>query len=434
MNTSVVNIRGLHCRSCEIITEKSFLKIPGVIKAVVDRKKGTAEIFSEKKPDFADIEKAVNDAGYQIGKEEKTFITKDKNNYLELIIASLLAFILLYIVTNSPILNTTLNNNRSYTNLSVVFLIGLTAGLSTCMALVGGIVLGLAAKYSSDHPEITGIKKLRPHLKFNLGRIISFFILGGFLGIIGSFFQIPASITGILIIFISLIMIVLGLQLISVFPVLNNFTFSLPKKFGSLSNHHSNNAYILGALTFFIPCGFTQVMQAFSISSQNPITASLTMGVFAIGTTPGLLGVGAITSFAKGQTGRIFFKFAGIIVILMALFNISNGLNLTGISLVNSQEEKNVQVKNNLQIVKMAQKTNSYEPNAFTVKRGVPVKWVIDSQSSNSCARYILAPDLGIKKILSPGENIFEFTPVKTGKISFFCAMGMYSGYFNVVD
>lgn len=433
MNKSLVNIKGLHCHSCEILTQNCLLKIPGVTKAIVNRKKGTAEIFSEKTPDFADIEKAVNDAGYQIGKEEKTFITKDNNNYIELTIASLLAFILLYTVTNTGVLNATLSNNQNYTNLSVVFLIGLTAGLSTCMALVGGIVLGLAAKYSSDHPEITGIKKLRPHLKFNLGRIISFFILGGLIGMLGSIFQISASFTGLLIIFVSLIMIVLGLQLINIFPLLNNFSLVLPKKFSHVTESKSNNAFLLGALTFFLPCGFTQTMQAFSISSQNPITASLTMGVFAIGTTPGLLGVGALTSFAKGQLGRIFFKFAGIIVILMALFNISNGLNLTGISLINSQE-KNVQVRNNLQIVRMAQKTNSYEPNAFTIKRGVPVKWIINSQSSNSCARYIMAPDLGIKKILSPGENIFEFTPVKLGKISFFCAMGMYSGYFNVVD
>lgn len=430
MQSKIINIRGLHCRSCEIVTERNISKIKAVEKATVDRKKGTAVIYYNGQISDTEIEKAVNDAGYQIGREEKTYLSKDKKSYKELIIAILFAFIVLYILSETKILDFAIASKNGYSNLFVVFLIGITAGLSTCMALVGGLVLGVASKFSQEHPEASPLKKLQPHIYFNLGRIISFFILGGLIGFAGSLFQLSAQMLAILIILVSAIMLILGLQLINIFPKLSSFTFALPKKFSKIN---SNNAAILGALTFFLPCGFTQSMQAYAIASQNPVTASLTMGIFAIGTTPGLLGIGALTSFAKGEWGRIFFKFAGIVVVLMAIFNISNALKLTGLNFSN-KTSINAPVENNLQIIKMTQKPNGYEPSVFTIKKGIPVKWIITSESNNSCASYIIVPDLKIKQILNLGENVFEFTPTKIGKITFSCAMGMYSGYFNVID
>lgn len=433
------NIKGLHCRSCEIVTEKNLLKIPGVTKAMVDRRRGEGEIFSNREVETKDIEQAVNEAGYQLGRDETTFVTKDTQTYTELVIAGLITFVLFYILLQTKIFENSLVGNGSYQSLPLVFLIGLTAGISTCMALVGGIVLSLASKYSSDHPESDNIEKLKPHVFFNTGRIISFVILGSVIGYGGSIFQLPAKGISFMIILVSLLMGFLGLQLISIFPKLNKISFSLPKSFAKIANTKSDkqysalNTFILGGLTFFLPCGFTQAMQAYSISSQSALTGGLTMGVFALGTAPGLLGIGAITSFAKGQIGRIFFKFAGIVVIIMAIFNISNALNLAGLKYSNSKSES-AKVLNNIQEVSMTQKANGYVPNVFTIKKDVPVKWVVTSESSNSCASYLVADELNIKKVLNPGENVFEFTANKTGKIAFSCAMGMYSGYFEVVD
>ena len=53
-------------------------------------------------------------------------------------------------------------------------------------------------------------KKLQPHIMFNVGRVISYFVLGGVLGLIGSRLQISANITAYLIIAISVLMVALG--------------------------------------------------------------------------------------------------------------------------------------------------------------------------------------------------------------------------------
>ena len=110
-----------------------------------------------------------------------------------------------------------------------------------------------------------------------------------------------------------------------------------------------------------MPCGFTQAMQLYAISTGSPIQGALTMGVFALGTTPGLLGVGGLTSVIKGQSSKLFFKTAGVIVVFLALFNVSNGLNLLGVKSIFAKTtatsiDKNVKIVNGVQVVKMSQK------------------------------------------------------------------------------
>jgi len=256
---------------------------------------------------------------------------------------------------------------------------------------------------------------------------------------------------GFLTIGVGAVMVLMGLQLTEIFPRLTGLQFTLPKgisraleiKEASEKEYSHKNSFIMGASTFFLPCGFTQAMQLFAISSGSPITGALTMGVFALGTAPGLLGIGSLTSMVKGAFAKPFFKFAGLVVIFMALFNISNGLNLSGIdvnafltksSTVSVKADPNVTLENGVQIVKMTQTASGYSPNSFTIKKGIPVKWIITSEDAFTCAASIVSSKLGIRKNLEAGENSIEFTPTEAGQVRFTCSMGMYSGVFNIVD
>ena len=46
-----------------------------------------------------------------------------------------------------------------------------------------------------------------------------------------------------------------------------------------------------------------------------------------------------------------------------------------------------------------------YQPNQFTVKQGVPVQWWIDGSEADGCGRILIAPRLGIQKILSASST-----------------------------
>src|SRR3990167_1730405 len=151
------------------------------------------------------------------------------------------------------------------------------------------------------------------------------------------------------------------------------------------------------------------------MSTGNFWSGALIMATFAIGTAPGLLGVGGLTSALRGMMAQRFFKFAGLMVVGLALFNISNGLNLTGLPVVLSRAAQgagqvaDIQQDNNgsdtIQVVRMEQSGSGYSPNKFTVKAGVPVKWIITSTNPNSCAGSLYSQQLGLRRNLQLGEN-----------------------------
>lgn len=449
MNKTTIPIKGMHCRSCELLIEGELEELKGIKDVSVSQKKGTAEIIYDGHLDYEKVRCSVEKAGYTIGlSDKKPFFTKDFNIYAQILtfaITIFLGYILLY-VFDIKISAPAVANHPS--SLFVVLLIGLTAGFSTCMAMVGGLVLGVSARFSEMHPYANTMEKFKPHLFFNGGRIISYVIFGAIIGMVGSFFQLSGAGLGFLTIAVSFVMLLMGIQLTGISPRLEDVKITLPSGIAkSIGIHKKNdgqysnmNSAVMGGLTFFLPCGFTQAMQLYAMTTGNPVSGALIMGVFAIGTAPGLLGIGGLTSVVKGAFAQSFFRIAGLVVILLSLFNLSNGLNLTGLTSILSSRNTNVlaaadvQLENGSQVIRMIQDAGGYKPNSFIVKKDIPVRWIIDSKDPNTCASSIVSDKLNIRKNLHPGENIIEFTPKDEGVIRFSCSMGMFAGKITVAD
>ncbi len=447
---AIVDIKGMHCNSCEILIEEEIIKIPKVTKCIVSQQKGKAEIYFKGTLYTGELEKAVKEAGYELGKDEKPFFSHNPKDYRDLAIAAVVLLGLFYLANDIGLFKLGAKVGGNFNNLPVVFLIGITAGLSTCMALVGGLVLGASARFAEKHPNATPIQKFKPHIFFNIGRIASYTILGGVIGYLGSFFQLSTSVLGGLTIAVGIVMLLLGVQLIEIFPRLNKFKLTLPKQvsrvFGvqkqATKEYSHTNSMLMGGLTFFLPCGFTQAMQLFAMASGSPVIGATTLGVFALGTAPGLLGIGGLTSVVKGAFAKRFFKFAGLVVIGLSLLNISNGINLTGLhfnfnliskSSAQTVNDPNVKIENGVQVVSMTESASGYSPNSFTIQKDIPVKWVVNAKDVSTCASSIVSSQLNIKQGLHQGVNTIEFTPTSEGTINFSCIMGMYTGQFNVV-
>jgi len=438
MSKLVVPIRGMHCRSCEIILEDNFKKISGISRADVSHKTGIADLYYDgRQPTEGEIKLAVENAGYKVGSpEKKPWISKDPKVYKNLLFASLIILLLYGVARWTGILNLSVNTEK--TGLLVVFAVGMVAGISSCMALVGGLVLALSARHAELHPEATAMQKFRPHLYLNLGRIGSYALFGGIIGVLGSALRPSAGFLGLLTIAVGAVMIFLGLKLVEVFPALQNMTIALPKSISRFLGINKENkeyshkgAMLTGALTFFLPCGFTQAMQLYAVSTGSFAQGALIMFLFALGTAPGLLGIGGLSSVFKGQKAKIFFMAAGLAVILLGWVNIANGSRLISVPVSNAN---NVVSAGDEQVVRMTQNFDGYTPNVFTVEKGRPVKWIIDSKTNLSCASFIVMKKFGIGKPLQKGENVFTFTPTETGEIPFSCSMGMYTGKFIVID
>lgn len=453
MNKTTIDITGMHCKSCEILIEDELLKIQNIKRAKVYQKKGCAEILHEGRLNQHDVAFAVKEAGYTLGKEERHFFSRNPEDYTELGIAVTTLFIIWAVAYLNGWFNVDTSGLNNYASLPIVFLIGITAGISTCMALIGGLVLGAAARFSEKHPTATALQKFKPHLYFNLGRIISFFFFGAIIGYLGSFFRLSPSTLGILIILVGIVMLFLGLQLVDIFPKLSGMTFTLPKQLTDLlsiksrndKEYSHKNSMILGALTFFLPCGFTQAMQLFAMSTGSPITGALTMGVFAIGTAPGLLSIGGLTSVVKGAFARVFFRFAGAIVIALAFFNITSGYTLTGIRGISlpkfnnvlSASTNNAVPQGDVQIIKATYSArDGFQPKELTVKAGVPARLEVEAFDNGAgCMGSVSLPGLSQNvEVFKRGQKaVFEFTAGSTGSYTIACAMGIPHGTLKAI-
>ena len=172
---------------------------------------------------------------------------------------------------------------------------------------------------------------------FHTGRLIAFLLLGGVIGAIGSAFALNASATFMLSLIIGIVMLILGINLLDVFHWSKRLQPAMPKflarhAYGASKLNHTLTPFLVGVATFFLPCGFTQSMQIYTLSTGSFLAGSLTMGAFALGTLP-VLGLISFSSFSiqnKKYSG-VFFKTAGLIVIMFALFNLATSLVVIGL-------------------------------------------------------------------------------------------------------
>ncbi len=443
-----LKIHGMHCASCEILVERKLKKVYGIENVRVNHVSGEAEVVYSHEPNISQLSNLLKEDGYYISswdnRNNVSDIVVDKNtviDYLQIGWLFLVIVALYYIVKQFDFLpNISISE---HTNYGLIFLIGLFAAVSSCIAVVGGLLLAIAGKYNELHPDLTGIQKFKPHVYFNIGRVIGYTVFGAAVGALGSVLTLSPRANGYLMILVSVVMLMLGFQLLHLFPGLRRFVPKMPKfishKIHDLSTKESKSApFTLGALTFFLPCGFTQALQLYVLASGDWKVGALTMLVFSLGTMPALLSLSAISSFAKGVFQKHFLRFAGVLIVLLSLFNINNGLVLAGYNFdltsiftlgSNNTGQSNtptVQIVDGKQIVKMKVGGYTYTPNQFTVVEGVPIEWQIDGANAAGCGKVLVMPTLGLSKYLSPqGITTITFTPTQTGTIPFNCSMGM---------
>jgi sulfite exporter TauE/SafE len=208
-------------------------------------------------------------------------------------------------------------------------IIGLVASISTCLALVGGLILSLSAKIAQ------GASSFRPFALFHMGRVAGFAILGALLGFLGSAISINHTVTGILGLFAALVMVILGVNLLGIFNFTKKLQLTLPQSFFQKISKVKNGSgapLMIGVATFFLPCGFTQSMQIASLASGDWLKGGMIMLMFSLGTLPMLLLISFSSyKFANSRFAQIFYQTAGIVVIGLGIFALLAGLAGLGI-------------------------------------------------------------------------------------------------------
>jgi sulfite exporter TauE/SafE len=315
-----------------MLIEGELSDLPNISRAKASLKHNHVEVtgeFGEKSIEEVaqELTLVTKPHGYVFSPEKQEHDAKWHDFKVAIPIA--LGFIGLFILLQKMgLVNLITTSDVSY---GTAFLIGMIASVSTCMAVVGGLVLSMSANYAKEGD------KVRPQMLFHIGRLIAFFVLGGAIGALGSAFQLSILGTAIMSGLVAIVLLILGINLLDVFPSLKKLQPTLPKFIG---NHirglkqinHTLTPLLLGTATFFLPCGFTQSMQIYTLSTGSFMSGALTMFTYALGTLPKLaiLSFSSLTIHTKARSG-IFFKTAGLVVLFFGLFNLHNSLVIAGI-------------------------------------------------------------------------------------------------------
>lgn len=301
--------------------------------------------------------------------------------------------------------------------LGSVLLIGFASTLSSCGALVAGLVAATA-------------KPLSFHLRFHAGRLLGFAALGAALGIVGRSFAFSPAVSGALVLAVAAVMLLYGLKMLGLWHG-RLLAFNPP----AFVTRLSGNPFLLGGATFFLPCGFTQSMQLYAASTGSPAQAALVMALFALGAAPPLMAIGMAARAGSAHSKR-FTVAAGVLVAALGIFNLQNGLTLLGIAGPSAAPAVSVPstTPRGEQLIQMeVTRLGTYEPDAFTVRAGTPVRWEIHADEQMGCGDTLVFREAGINAALVPGENVFTFTPARPGTFVFSCSMGMFRGEMIVI-
>ncbi|MBS3061068.1 MAG: sulfite exporter TauE/SafE family protein [Candidatus Diapherotrites archaeon] len=455
---SILKVSNMVCDSCEKIIEKSVEKIDGVRFVKASYANGTTKVvFDPQMVSEEQVIAAIKEAGYSAENPSKDASSKQSDArpmYILLGLTAIAFLVVGYLMVSSTVgaLNISIPQLDAQTSIVLIFLVGLLTGFH-CIGMCGGFVLGYTAKARKENPK--GLH-LSLHSKYAIGKLISYSVIGGIFGAIGSFLVFTPELRAAVAILAGIFLVLFALKLLNIFPVLRKL--SLPQgwfdklRVGPLKNS-SGDPLAVGLMNgLFIACGPLQAMYVLAATTGSVFTGALMLLAFAAGTLIPMLGFGVFASFLSHGFQNNIVRFSAVIVLVMGLLMVNNGLALTGngfstasIPLLGGSQDLPLDnppgtgvivggPSAGFQEIRMDVLNSGWSPNRFILKKGVPVKWIINGKQINGCNNAITVPEYGLNFSIKPGLQTIEFTPTKTGTVRWSCWMGMIQGTFIVRD
>lgn len=458
-------IDGMTCINCQKKIENCLRKRVEIKEASVSYETGVAKIlYDANKITLQEIIRIINDLGYDVKSEANSWKDIVLRTAKELVVI-LAVFLLLQ---HFGILNRLAPDSLADVSMGygMLFMIGLITSVH-CIAMCGGI--NLSQTLQKEISKNTSRKMFQNTLMYNMGRVVSYTIIGGILGAVGGLagigdgLQSSFLLQGSLKLFAGIITIIMGVNMLGIFQGIR----------GCLKNHSSKlhkiqtsflhkkripfvhkkisggrkTPFIIGICNGFMPCGPLHSMQIVALASGDMFTGAFSMFCFSLGTVPLMLGFGSVVSTLGKHFTRQVLRVGAILVVVMGLSMMMQGTSLSGLdikvaSVFSTKESSQMQAdnmnmnvaveKNGVQYVSSTLESGQYPD--ITVKAGEPVEWTINASEKNinGCNYKLLLQDFNQEHTFESGKNVIKFTPEKEGTYTYSCWMGMIIGKIYV--
>lgn len=303
--TKFFDVYGMKCHSCEIAVEKEINKLEGIINIEADHNNSMVIVTYENEIcDDNKIKLAIKSSGFS-----------SSNNMLIKVLGLSIIVVSMFFLGNNPLTGLNTSSTSTQTSFLMLFILGFFTSFH-CMGMCGGILLTQTLnKCERSHDKKSSFKIA---ILYNSGRIISYTIIGGIVGALGSIFSSSIEIQSLIKFIAGAFMIISGLSMIGI-KIFNNIKFPILFKKSTCVNNHKN-PFIVGYLSGFLPCGPLQTMQLYSLSTGSFVLGASSMFVFSLGTIPVMLSFAYFASRINKSLNEKIYKYVGILIIILGIF------------------------------------------------------------------------------------------------------------------
>ncbi len=328
----------------------------------------------------------------------------------------------------------------------MLFLVGILTSVH-CVGMCGGIVLSQCLPADAADATPTGAKAsaastLRPGLLYNAGRVVSYTMVGGIAGAVGSVVSFSGTSRGVMAVVAGLVMLLMGVQMLGIAPGLARYLPHMPRALrrGADRAKEGRGPFFVGLLNGLMPCGPLQAMQIYALGTGSALLGAGSMLFFSLGTVPLLLGLGAASAALGRRFSSRMMKAGAVLVLALGVVMVGRGFTLSGLQPLGASGSTDKMPQGIVSVVSDGVQTVTTTLSAagypeFTVQAGVPVHWdlKVPAGTLTGCNRTVVVPAYNVQKALQVGDNWIDFTPTATGTIPFSCWMGMVDSRIHVV-
>lgn len=207
------------------------------------------------------------------------------------------------------------------------FFIGFFGSLH-CIGMCGPIAIALPVPNSSNISFVTG------RMLYNIGRVVSYSILGGVFGLLGGRIALAGAQQFVSIALgVIIIIAVLLPQKHKNFFIQHSATQKIVQPIKSnigvlFKKANFSAMFLIGILNGFLPCGFVYIGLAGAIASGDAISGIAVMILFGLGTVPAMFAASVFGKFINLGIRTKLRKATPYLAIVLAVIFIMRGMNL----------------------------------------------------------------------------------------------------------
>ena len=342
----------------------------------------------------------------------------------------------LYFVLNFSVLigeRFSLSPDDARLSYALLFVAGTLTGFH-CAGMCGSLVIG----YTVRAGRSGGRPKYWVHLLYGTGKTLSYTVLGGLFGFLGSIVSFTPALRGGVGLGAGVFLGLFGLSSLDLLPIRRHLQFRLPPAFlrglGALLRR-AQHPFVVGLLNgLMIICGPLQAMYIMAAGTGNPIEGAKMLFFFGLGTLPLMLGFGFLASALSGQFAPRLVRASGVIVIALGLIMAQRGY-----ALLTRGEDIHAAMGHGSPL------THSAEPMVHSVMEGpgplsetpvlsvgIPVTWMMMGEALDLCGPSVRWRPVGGEISMRDLVQGYRFTPERTGRLEWECETRFSSGAFEV--